>query len=67
MAGVDLAFASSDLLTAETLPGVGTVPTAVARICRLSWACAAPPQGPDVHPNAAGYQLIAQVVRRAAR
>ena len=40
-------------------PGLGTVPTNVARVCALTWMCAAPPLGPNLHPNDAGYRVIA--------
>ncbi len=42
-----------------TLPGAGTVPLNVARICQWTWMCAPPPVGPNIHANAAGYQVIA--------
>jgi lysophospholipase L1-like esterase len=45
------------------LPGRGTVPVAVARICQWTWGCAPPPQGPNEHPNAEGYQQIANAFR----
>ena len=35
------------------------VPVAVVEICKLTWMCAAPPVGPNIHANAAGYRLIA--------
>jgi hypothetical protein len=34
------------------------VPLNVATICNLTWECV-PPQGPNEHPNASGYQVIA--------
>jgi hypothetical protein len=66
-AAVAGAFASGELRRTESLPPHGTVPVAVARVCRLTWACAPPPRGPDIHPNAAGYRVIADQVLRAAR
>lgn len=39
--------------------GAKVVPTDVARICQLTWECAAPPQGPNEHCNATGYGVIA--------
>ncbi|MGH9017519.1 MAG: SGNH/GDSL hydrolase family protein [Acidimicrobiales bacterium] len=40
----------------------------VARVCMFTWMCAPAPQGPNAHPNDAGYQAIsnaiAQVVDR---
>jgi lysophospholipase L1-like esterase len=47
--------------TTTTLRGHGTVPLAVAQICRLTWMCAAAPRGPNVHANTAGYKKIAGV------
>jgi lysophospholipase L1-like esterase len=42
------------------LGGHGTVPVAVASICRLTWMCAPAPRGPNVHANKAGYKKIAE-------
>ena len=56
------AFATDDLATPRRLPGRGTVPLAVERVCRWTWACSGPPVGHDDHANAAGYGVIAQVV-----
>ncbi len=39
-----------------TVPPYGTIPTPVARICRLTYAC----QFRDVHPRTKGYALIAR-------
>jgi lysophospholipase L1-like esterase len=49
--------------TTTTLPGFGTVPVAVAKICQLTWTCAPPPRGPNEHPNADGYQQIANAFK----
>jgi lysophospholipase L1-like esterase len=48
--------------TMSTLPGQGTVPTAVADICTLTWMCAPAPRGPNIHANVAGYKLIAKTM-----
>jgi lysophospholipase L1-like esterase len=48
-----------------TLPGVGMVPAAVASICTLTWMCAPPPQGPNIHANATGYKSIARAFAAA--
>lgn len=48
-----------------TLPGHGTVPVAVAEVCRLTWMCAAAPRGPNIHADAAGYRLIAKTIAAA--
>jgi lysophospholipase L1-like esterase len=54
VADVEQAFGTTDF----TLDG-GT-PANVLLICRWTWMCAPPPLGPDIHPNAAGYGVIAQ-------
>lgn len=45
------------------LPGSG-VPVNVALSCAWTWMCVAPPVGPNFHPNAAGYAVIAATVAR---
>ena len=55
-------FASEDLTTLRTVPGLGRVPLAVERICRWTWACSDPPIGHDDHAKPAGYGVIAQTV-----
>jgi len=42
-----------------SMPGHGTVPVDVAKLCALTWMCAAPPYGPNIHANDEGYQVIA--------
>jgi lysophospholipase L1-like esterase len=59
VADIESAFSSNDFETLVTLPGAGTVPLNVARICVWTWVCAPPPLGPDNHANAAGYGAIA--------
>ena len=59
VADVGGAFATTDLTTPATFPGVGEVPLAVANICTLTWMCV-PGRSPDIHPNSAGYEVIAQ-------
>jgi lysophospholipase L1-like esterase len=54
VADVESAFDSTD----TTL--VSGVPRDVRRLCELTWLCASPPHGPDIHPNNAGYGAIAQ-------
>ena len=39
----------------------GTTPRNVVLLCQWTWACAAPPRGPNQHANQAGYQVIARV------
>jgi lysophospholipase L1-like esterase len=58
MADVGAAFDLDDT-SPVTAPGLGTVPTDVARVCALTWMCTAPPMGPNLHPNDTGYRVIA--------
>jgi lysophospholipase L1-like esterase len=44
----------------------GTTPRNVALLCQWTWACAAPPRGPNQHANQAGYQVIARTFLQAA-
>jgi lysophospholipase L1-like esterase len=64
-------FDSSDFGDPVTVPGFGSVPRNVARVCQWTWECAAAPRGPNQHANAAGYQAIAnafaKVIRLSAR
>jgi len=59
VANIEAAFSSNDFDTLVSLPGFGTVPINVARICTWTWVCAPPPLGPNNHPNATGYRVIA--------
>jgi len=54
------AFATADF--AEQ----GTTPRNVALLCQWTWACAAPPRGPNQHANQAGYQVIARAFLQAS-
>ena len=60
VADVGSAFAVTDFTTLVDLKGVGPVPLSVYNVCSLSWACAGPPHGPDVHANNDGYGVIAR-------
>jgi lysophospholipase L1-like esterase len=60
------AFETSDFGNRTAVPGVGTVPRNVARICQWTWACASPPRGPNQHANQAGYGVIARAFLSAA-
>ena len=51
------AFHTSDFASQK---GAGTGPRNVALLCQWTWACAAPPRGPNQHANQAGYQVIAR-------
>jgi lysophospholipase L1-like esterase len=59
VADVEGAFESTD----TTL--VGGMPVDVARLCALTWSCAAPPHGPDIHPNNDGYAAIAEAFAKS--
>jgi lysophospholipase L1-like esterase len=59
VADVGGAFAITDFTTTVVLPGVGPVPLSVYNTCTLTWVCASPPLGPDVHANNEGYRVIA--------
>lgn len=63
-ADVQDAFSTTDFTRTATLPGIGTVPLNVARICTWTWMCAPPPVGPNIHANAAGYAVIAAAFER---
>jgi lysophospholipase L1-like esterase len=65
VADVSQAFSSGDFARQVTRPALGTVPRNVALVCSWTWACAPPPRGPNEHPNAAGYRVIASSFRRA--
>jgi hypothetical protein len=45
----------------RTLAGHGTVPLAVAQICKFTWMCAPAPRGPNIHATATGHQKLARV------
>jgi lysophospholipase L1-like esterase len=54
VADVESAFSTTDLSL------VGGTPVTVLRVCAWTWICTSPPLGPDIHPNTAGYGVIAQ-------
>jgi lysophospholipase L1-like esterase len=58
VADVATAFSTTDF----TL--VDGIPLDVQRICQWTWMCASPPLGPDIHPNTAGYGVIAQTFEK---
>jgi hypothetical protein len=60
VADVSGAFHSADFAGRVTVRGIGAVPRNVAAICQWTWECVAPPRGPNVHANQAGYQVIAR-------
>lgn len=67
VADVFTAFDTADFTDTVTLPGIGTVPEDVARICQWTWECAPPPMGPNEHGNVAGYGVMAQTFLAALR
>jgi hypothetical protein len=64
--GIPMADVAGSFDTASTNPtmmsGVGMVPRDVARICTLTWMCAAKPFGPNQHPNDDGYRVMSQAI-----
>ena len=61
MADVGAAFELHDTSPVD-VPGLGTVPTDVARVCALTWMCVAPPLGPNSHPNDKGYRMVSDAI-----
>jgi hypothetical protein len=67
VANVFGAFETANFGDPVTVPGIGSVPRNVARICQWTWECAPPPRGPNQHANAAGYRVIAGAILAAAK
>lgn len=67
VANVFGAFETTNFGDPVTVPGIGSVPRNVARICQWTWECAAPPRGPNQHANAAGYRVIADAILAATK
>ena len=57
VADVAEAFFSTDF---TPVPEAGGIPRNVLLICQLTWMCAPPPVGPNIHANADGYAVIAE-------
>ena len=57
VADVAGAFLSDDF---TPVPAAGGIPRNVLLICQLTWMCAPPPVGPNIHANADGYAVIAE-------
>jgi lysophospholipase L1-like esterase len=57
VADVAEAFFSTDF---TPVPEAGGIPRNVLMICQLTWMCAPPPVGPNIHANADGYAVIAE-------
>jgi len=66
IANVFGAFDTADFGDQVTMPGIGTVPRNIALLCRWTWACTAPPRGPNQHANEAGYGVIARAFLQGA-
>ena len=56
------AFDTADFGNPVMVPGIGSLPRNVARICEWTWECAPPPRGPNQHANPAGYRVIANAI-----
>lgn len=67
VANVFEAFETTNFGDPVTVPGIGSVPRNVARICQWTWECAPPPRGPNQHANAAGYRVIADAILAATK
>ena len=67
VANVFEAFETTNFGDPVTVPGIGSVPRNVARICQWTWECAPPPRGPNQHANAAGYRVIAGAILAATK
>jgi len=59
----DAVFGTNTPLDQTTnLDPYGQVPVEVAMVCEMSWMCAPAPQGPNIHPNQAGYAAYASAL-----
>jgi lysophospholipase L1-like esterase len=61
LADVSKAFSTDDFTDQVTVPGVGTVPLNVARICAWTWECT---PYHNIHNNTVGYGVLASVFER---
>jgi lysophospholipase L1-like esterase len=52
--------------TSDFTAGAQDVPRNVTLLCQWTWACAAPPRGPNQHANQVGYQVIARTFLQAS-
>jgi lysophospholipase L1-like esterase len=66
VADVFSAFDTTEFGDPVTVPGIGSVPRNVARVCEWTWECSPPPRGPNQHANLAGYRVIASAILRAS-
>lgn len=65
--GIPVADVATAFDTARFTPlvsdgSLGEIPLNVARVCSWTWMCAAAPQGPNIHPNAVGYRVMAHAI-----
>jgi lysophospholipase L1-like esterase len=65
-AGARVANVFGAFETSDFTAGAQNVPRNVALLCQWTWACAAPPRGPNQHANQAGYQVIARTFLHAS-
>jgi lysophospholipase L1-like esterase len=61
IAPVARAFSGNDSRLVQ-MPDVGQVPANVAQSCALTWMCQPAPFGPNLHPNDAGAEAIADAI-----
>ena len=61
VAGAFDTYDSTDTVTWEG----HQIPLNVSQLCSRTWACTAPPRGPNIHANKAGYQVIADAFATA--
>ncbi|MHA6762529.1 SGNH/GDSL hydrolase family protein [Streptacidiphilus sp. PAMC 29251] len=64
VADVSRAFSTDDFTDQATLPGVGTVPLNVARICAWTWECT---PYHDIHANPTGYGVLAAAFEKTLK
>lgn len=61
IADVESAFATGDVGDADA----DGLPDNVEQVCAWTWQCAPSPHGPDIHPNNAGYGVMAHTFEEA--
>ena len=65
---LDRVYTTSGAKVANVFDAFDTAdfPRNVTLLCQWTWACAAPPRGPNQHANQVGYQVIARAFLQAA-